>query len=165
MGRVRFAPEVASKPERLAKDLDNAKALVNVLEEQEEQLRKMKIISQPENGDGDPDTVMDAPDKVDEEEELPEKGSEAVARRIEKVMADLHDQNLVDASDEIAYETQKVGMLCYLVKPSKIMSSTIVSGYSVDNGCIGLVSCLSQGGISYLLLLRRRNGSCRRIAS
>ena len=52
VSRVRFAPEVASKPDRLAKDLASAKALAAVLEDEYETLRKAKFDAKPEpNGD------------------------------------------------------------------------------------------------------------------
>jgi len=114
-GRIRYAPEVASKPDRIAKDLANAKTLAAILEEEYETLRKLKIQSKPENGNdapnGDatnPDVAMsDATGAADEDPEPKERGSEAVERRIEKVMVDLRDQGLVDTADEKAMEQKK----------------------------------------------------------
>ncbi|KAH9951831.1 hypothetical protein B0H21DRAFT_193892 [Amylocystis lapponica] len=120
ISRVRYAPEVASKPDRMRKDLANAKALAAVLEEQHEALRKKKIAKPAKNGDastavngdtviaGQTDVAMaDSADADDEDPEPRERGSEAVERRIEKIMADLRDQGLVDASDEKALEAKK----------------------------------------------------------
>ncbi|OCH86215.1 hypothetical protein OBBRIDRAFT_783552 [Obba rivulosa] len=121
ISRVRYAPEVASKPDRLKKDLENAKILANLLEEEYSTLRKMKIDLSKEkkvdtaaatNGEAAESTQHDAvmtENVVDEEEEPEprERGSEAVERRIEKVMADMRDQGLVEASDEKALEAKK----------------------------------------------------------
>lgn len=117
--RIRFAPEVASKPDRLEKDLDNAKTLAAILEEEDARLRKAKVKPAGQFKDAEvladdqADTVMTAPE-VEEEENDPEdpepkeRGSDAVERRIEKIMADRRDQGQVDINDEKAYEAQKV---------------------------------------------------------
>lgn len=120
--RVRYAPEVASKPDRLVKDLANVKALATLLEEQAAKLRKTKISKPAQNGNAssapvDGDAAGGEPTDVpmselaegdDEDPEPRERGSEAVERRVEKIMADLRDQGLVDASDERALEAKKV---------------------------------------------------------
>ena len=41
--RVRHTPEVASKPDRLVKDLENAKKLAALLEEEYMNLRRAKV--------------------------------------------------------------------------------------------------------------------------
>lgn len=115
--RIRFAPEVASKPDRLAKDLENAKALAATLEAEYETLRKTKLETKPEtngdtteNGTSQPaDIAMSNADgeNADDTEPL-ERGSDAVERRIEKIMADLREQNLLDFSDEKAVEARRV---------------------------------------------------------
>ncbi|KAH8106075.1 hypothetical protein BXZ70DRAFT_1037538 [Cristinia sonorae] len=99
VGKVRYAPDVASKPERLAKDLETAKALVNVLEEQAAALRKPLPPVAPEetltaNGD---DTAMQDPhsDQYGEDPEPRERGSDAVERRVEKIMSELPEQGLL----------------------------------------------------------------------
>ena len=107
---VRYTPEVASKPDRLVKDLVNAKALSIILEDEAARLRQMRL---PPAGvrvdDQSEDHAMMMPsDAVDDELEPKEKGSEAVERRIEKVMSELRDRNLVDVSEEKAYEEKKV---------------------------------------------------------
>jgi hypothetical protein len=55
---------------------------------------------------------MAGPD-TEEEEEPSERGSDAVDRRIEKIMSDLREQNLVDINDEKAYEAKKVSYLTF----------------------------------------------------
>jgi len=113
--RIRFAPEVASKPDRLSKDLANAKRLAAILEEEYETLRKLKIGQKKEangdaaaNGDADhADAVMADSTGEEDDPEPRERGSEAVERRVEKIMADLREQGLVDASDEKAWEAKK----------------------------------------------------------
>ena len=107
---------MASKPDRLVKDLDSARQLATVLEEEAESLRKMKLSSQPEangntaeaNGNGEQvdSTIANMDDSV--EDEPRERGSDAVERRVEKIMADVIDQGLVDTSDEKAVEAKRV---------------------------------------------------------
>ena len=66
--------------------------------------------SGPPEGDGDSDSDTQAK----------ENGSEAVERRIEKVMSDLRDQNIVDARNEVAYDAKKVSEI-FLSPPTKLM--------------------------------------------
>lgn len=95
--------------------MENAKALAVILEEEYETVRKLKIQPKKEDGDeanGDAAnvdvTMTDSAGAVDDDPEPKERGSEAVERRIEKVMADLRDQGLVDLADEKALEQKKV---------------------------------------------------------
>src|SRR5262245_1404858 len=117
VNRVRYAPEVASKPDRLEKDLTQAKALVAILETEAAILRKAKINLAPKSQHEDSvmndevkkeepqeDATMTAEGVMEEDPEPAENGSEAVERRIEKVMADLHNQGL----DDKAYNAKKV---------------------------------------------------------
>lgn len=126
MTRVRHTPEVASKPDRLVKDLENAKKLAAILEEEYMNLRKAKIDEKPQNGDAsasangeqtdapNEDSAMrDATAEAEDDPEPREMGSEAVERRIEKVMADLQEQGAVDTSDEKALEAKRV--MCTLL--------------------------------------------------
>ncbi|PPQ68654.1 hypothetical protein CVT24_005385 [Panaeolus cyanescens] len=116
VNKVRYAPEAASKPDRLERDVQNAKTLAALLEEEYNKLRVYKAPA-PQNGNaegegdgmkvGDEDTKMEPVDNEDEPEPR-ERGSDAVERRIEKVMADLRDQGLVDVNDEKAYHLKKV---------------------------------------------------------
>ena len=159
-GKVRFAPEVASKPDRLAKDLVNAKALAATLEAEYDGLRKMKFEPKPEengtsgetNGTTEQqDVPMTTISEGDNEEdpEPRERGSDAVERRIEKVMADLREQNALDFSDEKAVEARRVGIpiMCALLS---------VTDAITDGGCSGPVSCLSPISVQHMLLLRCR---------
>ncbi|KAJ7122902.1 hypothetical protein C8R44DRAFT_876099 [Mycena epipterygia] len=108
--RIRYAPEVASRPDRMEKDLANAKALAAKLETEAAELRKFKITPKPADGaavNSEADVAMEAPEEEEEEEEPRERGCDAVERRIEKVMADLRQQELVDVNDDKAYEVKK----------------------------------------------------------
>jgi hypothetical protein len=139
VNKIRYAPEVASRPDRLAKDLQNVKLLATILEDQAAELRAFKpppaSVSVPagssdQNGTAGPgeegvvngnpkaeeqDAEMTAPDQegggatVEEEEEPKERGSDAVERRIEKFISDMRDQGLVDVNDEKAFKEKKVG--------------------------------------------------------
>ncbi|KAI1789040.1 hypothetical protein LXA43DRAFT_1023033 [Ganoderma leucocontextum] len=115
--RTRHTPDVASKPDRLVKDLENAKRLAAILEEEYMNLRKARI-DMKQNGDASADAngenevpnedapMGDAADAEDDPEPR-EMGSEAVERHIEKVMADLQEQGAVDTSDEKALEAKR----------------------------------------------------------
>lgn len=108
--RIRYAPEVASRPDRMEKDLANAKALAAKLETEAADLRKLKIAAKPVDGaavNSEADVAMETAEE-EEEEEPRERGCDAVERRIEKVMADLRQQELVDVNDDKAYEVKKV---------------------------------------------------------
>ena len=142
------------------KDLENAKALAVILEEEYESLRKLKIQPKKEGGDeanGDVTnidvTMTDSAGVADEDPEPKERGSEAVERRIEKVVADLRDQGLVDPDDEKALGQKKVrlGYTCRFGPCS--CSST---------GCGGarLVPCVSPRCVPHMLLLRSCKRSC-----
>ncbi len=117
LNRVRYAPEIASKPDRLEKDLNNAKTLAALLEEEAYKLRHMKIkLEDTLKVDGDSatqdqaDAVDAAQDPTDDDEDEPmERGSDAVERRIEKIMSDLREQNLYDSNDEALWAAKKVG--------------------------------------------------------
>lgn len=117
VNKIRYAPEVASRPDRLEKDLENAKVLAKILEDRAEELRlwKMPPPAPPPKTEADDgktenqDAEMVPP--VDDEEVEPapkERGSEVVERRIHKVMTDIKEQGDIDASDEKELEAKKV---------------------------------------------------------
>ena len=120
VNKIRYAPEVASRPERLERDLQNVKVLAGMLEQQAANLRALKLSdlkpSSTAKQDGDDakpaqnDADMAAPEEEDPEPK--ENGSDAVERRVEKVLSDLREQGLVDVNDEKTYEEKKVR--CYL---------------------------------------------------
>jgi len=100
---------VASKPDRLRKDLANAKDLAGILEDEAAKLRPLKLPPAGAKLDGQAEDQMMAPsDAEDDDPEPKEIGSEAVERRVEKVMSELRDRSLVDVNDEKAYEEKKV---------------------------------------------------------
>ncbi|CAL1701519.1 unnamed protein product [Somion occarium] len=113
--RVRYAPEVASRPDRLAKDLANAKILASVLEDEYAALRKAHAEAKAqgtENGvetkDGSNDVMMaDTGNDQDEDPEPRERGSDAVERRIEKVMTEMKDQGLLEGLDDQEVEAKR----------------------------------------------------------
>jgi hypothetical protein len=94
----------------MEKDLANAKTLASLLEDEAAKLRRTRVetveVPKPEGEDAPMEDNQDNEDG--DEEEPPERGSDAVDRRVEKVMADMRDQGLVDLSDETAYEIKKV---------------------------------------------------------
>ena len=91
-----------------------------MLEQQAANLRALKLSdlkpSSTAKQDGDDakpaqnDADMAAPEEEDPEPK--ENGSDAVERRVEKVLSDLREQGLVDVNDEKTYEEKKVR--CYL---------------------------------------------------
>lgn len=123
VNRIRYTPEVASKPDRLEKDLANARILAGLLEDEAAALRKTKItilakdsaIEGVEGDNGQTERKEDismadneVPGENDDDDEPKERGSEAVERRIEKIMVDMRDQRLVDLNDEKALQAKKV---------------------------------------------------------
>jgi|ERR1700733_12000415 len=127
VNRIRYTPEVASKPDRLEKDLANAKILAALLEDEAAALRKIKLspknpaIEGVEGENGQSELKEDASmadgqnsGEGDDNDEPKERGSEAVERRIEKIMAEMQDQGLVDINDEKALQAKKV-YIFYLV--------------------------------------------------
>lgn len=122
VNKIRYAPEVASRPERLEKDLQNVKVLAGILEQQAASLRALKLAdlkststAKPEGEDAKPtqsDADMNSPEEEDPEPK--ESGSDAVERRVEKVLSDLREQGLVDVNDEKAYEEKKVRRYLFL---------------------------------------------------
>ncbi|KAF7301247.1 hypothetical protein MIND_00689500 [Mycena indigotica] len=104
VNRVRYAPDVASRPERMEKDLAQAKQLAARLESEAAELRKLKF---EKKNASDGDTSMDVVSTEAQDGENnppPERGSEAVEARIEKVM---REQTVVAASDDKAFEQYK----------------------------------------------------------
>jgi hypothetical protein len=161
VNRVRYAPEVSSKPDRLEKDLTQAKALTTILEAEATTLRKAKIKLTPNSQHQDgvtneelkteeplEDAVMTAGDSMEEDPEPAENGSEAVERRIEKVMADLHKQGLVD---DKAYNAKKVNCIFRSLH-------AFLTSLSADGNFPGLLPFLSSRCIPHLLLLCPCNG-------
>lgn len=120
--RIRYAPEVASKPDRLAKDLQQARWLSSRLQEEYRGLRTVRVEQKKQSSGDDseekneeqPDIVMtDAADDEDDDHIDPKEiGSDVIVRRVEKIMADMRDRGLVDANDEKAVAEKKVGS-CY----------------------------------------------------
>ena len=123
VGKVRYAPEVASRPERLAKDLSSAKALVALMEEEATTLRQAMTIPAKQESSSDEaaangtstangDAVMDeaASEQYEEDPEPRERGSEAVERRVEKVMSELRDQGLFAGCSDEEVEAKRVSM-------------------------------------------------------
>jgi hypothetical protein len=114
VNRVRYTPEVASKPDRLVKDLVNVKILAGILENEATSLRRLNTVKDPTTTEGAPneestDSITNLDADIDPDDPDPkESGSDAVDRRTEKVMGDLRDQNLVDIHNEKAYELKKV---------------------------------------------------------
>ena len=110
---------MASRPDRLQIDLANVKALALALEDEAAKLRQLspekprKPVVENE-GDGDAegkesgDAVMADADGTEEETEPAERGSEAVERKVNKLMDDFVQQGLIDPADRKAYEAKKV---------------------------------------------------------
>ena len=171
MTRVRYTPEVASKPDRMAKDLENAKKLAAIMEEEYMRLVRAKLDEKPPK-EGEPsnsaggdkleasneDTTMRDSTADSEDPEPREMGSEAVERRIEKVLADLQEQGLVDTSDEKALEAKRV---CPYHRATELGSRLSI----LDGDSVGLVSGLSSSCLQHMLLLRSCYRPCRGIAA
>ncbi|EIW82450.1 hypothetical protein CONPUDRAFT_53735 [Coniophora puteana RWD-64-598 SS2] len=113
MNRVRYVPEGTSKPDRIKKDLENAKLLASVLEEEAAALRKPSSSANGEaNGvpnNHEDSTMHSGHDSSGGEEELEpvENGSVAVERRIEKIMSEMQERGLLENLDESAIDAKK----------------------------------------------------------
>lgn len=139
------------------KDLENARKLTSLLEEEYLALRKAKVDEKGQNGDSN--TNGDAPQEdasmgdstgdVEDDPEPREMGSEAVERRIEKVMADLQEQGAVDTSDERALEAKRVR-----VGSRFCVCSNAEHGLLADGDSFGSVPRLSSSSVQHVLLLR-----------
>lgn len=56
--------------------------------------------------------MTDGQTPEDEDDDEPkERGSDAVERRIEKIMSELQDQGAVDVNDDVAFQAKKVRLL------------------------------------------------------
>ncbi|KAI6105381.1 hypothetical protein F5141DRAFT_1123261 [Pisolithus sp. B1] len=107
VNRVRYVPEVASKPDRIEKDLANAKVLASILEDEAAALRKSLPPSaggdgMDTNGDGVSEQVPigDTHAGNEDDPEPKEGGSQAVERRIEKILTELHEQGVDEKTIE-----------------------------------------------------------------
>ncbi|EJD54073.1 hypothetical protein AURDEDRAFT_110707 [Auricularia subglabra TFB-10046 SS5] len=99
--RIKNTPEVASRPDRVAKDLANVKLLAAKLEDEYFELRKFKENSLPASngnsngaaeGSDEPQVKSEDVPMGDVEPEPLERGSEAVERRIAKLVAELPEE-------------------------------------------------------------------------
>lgn len=106
-------------PDRLHKDLINAKALARLLEEQYKTLRTRKAEQVPKNGDASNDAangveqaeqdVTMSENVIDEEDPEPrEMGSEAVERRMQKLVDEMREQGVLDGLDENVIDLKQV---------------------------------------------------------
>lgn len=177
VNRVRYTPEVASKPDRMEKDLATAKILAHLLEDEAATLRKIKVPKttaidpatgpvEGENGHAEAqgdvnmaDMMMDDGNDDDDDDEPEERGSEAVERRIEKVMAEIRDRGLVDLNDEKALQAKRVCLFS-----SSFFEYQLICGI-VDCSVARHVHCILASCFPHMLLLCRCNGSLRGIAT
>lgn len=171
VGKVRYAPDVASRPERMVKDLANAKALVSLMEEEAASLRKeMHVLpTQESNGDNAPVNGTSTDDAAtadssgfhyEEDPEPRERGSDAVERRIERIMSELRDQGQFAGCSDDELEAKRVSHWRAQKRPVMITLIRLV-----DCDCVGPVHCVSSCSVSHMLLLRSSYGSSRGIAA
>ena len=122
--KARLTPDVASRPDRIAKDLSQARRLAEILEDEYERVRTFR----PEPPATEPDAVEsgDQPPPPEDilardalaEDELPiEKGTDVISRRIERLIADLPEPS--DETEAKALELKKVSGLRSTVPPSR----------------------------------------------
>lgn len=128
VNRVRYVPEVASRPDRIDKDLANVKILASILEEECAMLYKSP--ASPTGGDGMETNSGASPEDVgvqadnEDDSALREAGSEAVERRIEKIAEELREQCI----DEKVLEVKKVSSICvYAWKLLMLLCKAVIS--------------------------------------
>jgi hypothetical protein len=149
--RIRYTPEAASRPERMVKDLANAKKLAAILEDESASLRTwVQEVVPDESKEAKVEDVAMTEHEGDDDPEPKERGSDAVDRRIEKIMSDLCEQGLVDVHDEKAYEAKKVSMILVSILSSCTQRSI---NFVTDNRLTGFVSGLPSCRVSHMLLL------------
>jgi len=98
--RVRYAPPLANRPDRLEKDLSQAKRLASVLEDEAAGLAKT-LDSSGDNSNGQ----TEQGDHMDIDPEIKARGSRAVENRIERLISELPP--LEDPEDEAAVTAQQ----------------------------------------------------------
>ena len=119
--RIRVAPEVASRPERIQRDLVQIKKLASVLEEdaaflrrfkpnevqrvtgsqqQMETERKDESLTSPTEG-----AIVSSDQEIENESDPPEPPSEAIERRVEYLTAESQNR---DPEDGIGWDAKKV---------------------------------------------------------
>ncbi len=114
--RVRYAPDVASRPDILRKDLERARTLLVRLEAECYALRKLRIISRDEvtalpEGPLQEDMLTLANGDVDGDDPEPSRSSlSAIEQRIERVLAEIPQDGL----DEDDLEIRKVRLMSSL---------------------------------------------------
>lgn len=123
--KIRYAPEITNRPDRIVKDLEQAKRLVYILEAEHERIRLYKPEpaaskdpaaegSDEKAADEDEDAVEDVlmRDALADEEEPAERGSDAVERRIAKLISELPEAT--NETEAKALEDKKVSTNCEL---------------------------------------------------
>lgn len=184
VNRVRYAPEVASRPDRLQKDLESAKALAAVLEDEAAKLRQFKP-EKPRKPEGEADGDVEVKEEdgdaamaeveAIEEEEPAERGSDAVERKVAKLMDEFVQQGLLEPADQKAYVAKKVSIVCprsshyhYLFRiipfhdlfeRTKPIACCLTTVFATDGSCIGPVPRLPSCCVPHMLLLCGRDGS------
>lgn len=117
--RIRYAPEVASRPDRLAKDLASARTLASLLEDEYDRIRRPPPRDLlPQDGSSEPNVPSESTEDTlmgggsldqDPNEDAPKsRGSEAVEQRIEKVISELKGSGAVEVMSEREFEAKKV---------------------------------------------------------
>lgn len=157
VNRVRYVPEVANRPGRIEKDLANVKLLASILEDECVALFKSSSTGGNSIETNGGTRLEDVGVQADHEDDpMPkEPGSEAVERRIEKLVRELRDQGV----DEKVSEAKKVSRL--ESTPVKTPHVVLVQG----GDFIGFVYCLPARSVPHLLLLRCCYRSSRRITA
>ncbi|KAH7102977.1 hypothetical protein BKA62DRAFT_616893 [Auriculariales sp. MPI-PUGE-AT-0066] len=120
--RIKNTPEIASRPDRIRIDYDNAKLLAAKLEAEARELRHWKEPSTATNGEttdgaknGEDVQMSDASANgngvtADDDPEPAESGIDAVERRIAKLWEELPKPDTEDSAAEEAFETQKLAV-------------------------------------------------------
>lgn len=98
--RIRCTPEIASRPDRIETDLANVKKLASILEDEATRLGRFK--DEQQSGAGGVEV------KVEHQESLKERGSEAIERRLERLVSDMQEQEHHQEGEESGLTIKKV---------------------------------------------------------
>ncbi|KAF8338984.1 uncharacterized protein EI90DRAFT_3039954 [Cantharellus anzutake] len=122
--RARRTPESASEPERIEKDLANVKKLAAVLEDEAyhlqtlpEKLPEPRNLKQSNGGElpddsdavitGDAEPAADSEMTVEPTREPKDRGTEALNKRLEKLLSDLNEKHKDEGSSEGTLRVKK----------------------------------------------------------
>ncbi|KDQ07761.1 hypothetical protein BOTBODRAFT_139690 [Botryobasidium botryosum FD-172 SS1] len=109
ISRLRSTPEIASRPDRVEKDLANVKKLAAILEDE-----ALILNRKDENSSIETEGEEAKPPHVEHTELPKERGSEAVERRLERLVAELQEQHHEGEENGLTVKKSVIALDLYL---------------------------------------------------